>query len=272
MTSHRKTLPPSLLPAPRGAAAQGLPAPRRVAHDRPWAWFAAGWADLWSTPSISLGYGAALAATGWALALLAQKLHLLPLLLPATAGFFLVAPVLAAGLHAVSQRREAGLRSDWHDVLAGFRRNGGQLALAGGALLLLHLFWVQAAALIFALCFGPGFAPPLEQLPLALLRSEQLLPFLLLGTGTGFFLAVLAFGLGALSIPALVARDISAAEAMLLSWRGVSANRQAMALWAGLIVLFTGLALVPLFLGLVVAMPLVGHAAWHAWRDIYPEI
>lgn len=258
---------PHAIPLPRA-----LPAPRIVPHDRPWAWLAAGWNDLWAAPLLGLSYGAMLTLGGWALALLAQRTQMLWAILPATAGFFLVAPLLAAGLYEVSRRRAVGLGSSWPQALDGFRRNGGQLAMMGGVLLLLHLFWVRLAALLFALCLGPGFAPPLERLPLALLGSERLLPFLLAGTGAGFLLAALAFGISALSIPMLVARDISAIEAVIASWRGVMENGRAMALWAGLIVLFTGLALVPFFLGLIVALPLIGHATWHAYRDIYPEL
>ncbi|MDJ0388382.1 DUF2189 domain-containing protein [Roseomonas sp. E05] len=249
---------------------RAVPVPRQVAHDRPWAWLAAGWNDLWASPGISLSYGAALTLAGWMVALLVQRLHTLWLVLPLTAGFFLVAPLLAAGLYEISRRREAELETGWREAMAGFRRHGGQLALMGVALLLLHLFWVRLAGLIFALCFGPGFAPPLESLPLAMLRAEKLLPFLLVGTGSGFLLAALTFGITALSIPMLVERDISAPEAIIASWQGVMLNWRAMALWAGLIVLFIGLALVPLFLGLAVALPLIGHATWHAYRDVYP--
>ncbi|MDQ1080283.1 DUF2189 domain-containing protein [Pseudoroseomonas cervicalis] len=249
----------------------GLPAPRSVAHDRPWAWLAAGWNDLWAAPGLGLSYGAALAVAGWALALLSQQVGTLWAILPATAGFFLVAPLLATGLYEASRRRELGLDCGWGQALAAFRRNASQLALLGGALLLIHLFWVRLAGLLFALCFGPGFAPPLEALPLALLREERLLPFLIAGTATGFLLAALTFGIGALSIPMLLERDISAVEAIIASWQGVMENWRPMALWAGLIVLFTGLALVPLFLGLAVALPLIGHATWHAYRDIYPD-
>jgi len=244
--------------------------PRQVPHDRPWTWLASGWNDLWASAGISLTYGALLTLAGWALALLAQRLQTLWLVLPLSAGFFLVAPLLAAGLYEISRRRESGLETGWREAMMGFRRHGGQLAFMGVALLLLHLFWVRLAGLLFALCFGPSFAPPLETLPLAMLRAEKLLPFLLVGTGSGFLLAALAFGISALSIPMLVERDISVPEAIIASWEGVMLNWRAMALWAGLIVLFIGLALVPLFLGLAVALPLIGHATWHAYRDVYP--
>ena len=245
-------------------------APRQVAHDRPWAWLAAGWRDLWASPVAGLAHGLALAAGGWAIALLAQRAATLWAILPATAGFLLIAPLLAAGLYEISRRRALGLPTDARAILGRLAQRGTQLGLLGGALLLLHLFWLRLATLVFALCLGTGFAPPIDGLPLALLRAPGLVPFLVLGTGGGLLIATLAFCTAAFAAPMLLDRDISAAEAIIASWQAVLRNPRPMALWAGLIVLFTGLALVPFFLGLAVALPLVGHATWHAYADVFP--
>ncbi|OYW50088.1 MAG: hypothetical protein B7Z30_18220 [Rhizobiales bacterium 12-68-15] len=138
----------------------------------------------------------------------------------------------------------------------------------GAALLLLHLFWVRIAGLLFAVFFGLGFSPAIETLPMALLRSDQLLPFLIVGTGFGFALACVAFAMSVVAIPMIVDRDISVVEAIVTSFRVTLLNWRAMALWAGLIVVFTAMALVPFFLGLALVLPLVGHATWHAYRDL----
>ena len=138
-------------------------------------------------------------------------------------------------------------------------------------LVILHLFWVRVAALIFMLMFGINFAPPIEDLPMAMLRSDMLLPFLIVGTGAGAILAALAFAISAISIPMLVDRDISAMEAITLSLRAVIRNPAAMFFWAGLIVVFTAMAMVPFFLGLALVVPLVGHATWHAYKDLIVE-
>lgn len=241
---------------------------RLVATDRPWTWLAAGWRDLMAAPHVGFTYGAALTACGWALVLLLIWAGALWAILPATAGFFLVAPLLAAGLYEASRRRERGEAVTLAVCVRGFTRNASQLALMGVVLLLLHLFWVRVAALIFGLFFGLGFSPPLEQLPLAMLRSDALLPFLVVGTGVGAAFAAVAFAVSAVSIPMLVDRDVTAIEAVLVSLRAVAANPSAMAFWAGLIVVFTAMALVPFFLGLAFVLPLVGHATWHAYRDL----
>jgi uncharacterized membrane protein len=188
--------------------------------------------------------------------------------LPAVSGFFLVAPLLGAGLYETSRRREQGEPVSLSIAFLAFRRNAPQLTLMGALLLIINLFWVRMAGLLFMVFFGLGFAPSIEQLPMALLRSEQLLPFLVVGTGVGFVLACIAFAVSAVSIPMIVDRDISAIEAVVISIRATLDNWRAMAFWAGLIVVFTAMALVPFFLGLALVLPLIGHATWHAYRDL----
>ena len=237
-------------------------------NDRPWAWLEAGWRDLMATPHIGFFYGGAVVVAGWSLVLLLLAAGATWAVLPAVAGFFLVGPVVAAGLYETSRRRERGEATSLGIAFGAFRRNAPQLALMGAVLLIINLFWVRMAGLIFAIFFGMGFAPTLEHLPAAMLRSDQLLPFLLIGTGVGFVLASIAFAVSAVSIPMIVDRDISAFEAIVISIRATLDNWRAMAFWAGLIVVFTAMALVPFFLGLALVLPLVGHATWHAYRDI----
>jgi uncharacterized membrane protein len=239
-----------------------------VSNDRPWAWLEAGWRDLMATPHIGFFYGGAVVVAGWALVLLLLAAGAIWAVLPAVAGFFLVGPVVAAGLYETSRRRERGEEVSLGIAFGAFRRNAPQLALMGAVLLLINLFWVRLAGLIFAVFFGLGFSPSLEQLPGAMLRSEQLLPFLIIGTGAGFVLATVAFAVSAVSIPMIVDRDVSAIEAIVISIRATLDNWRAMAFWAGLIVVFTAMALVPFFIGLALVLPLIGHATWHAYRDL----
>jgi uncharacterized membrane protein len=242
---------------------------RQVATDRPWTWLTLGWRDMMANKSISLAYGAALVLMGWLLTLLMFEFAAPWAILPASAGFFIMAPLLATGLYEVSRRREQNEGVTLAEAAQGFRRNGVQIAMMGVVLLVIHLFWIRIAGLLFAVFFGLNFAPSLGQLPIAMLQSEQLLPFLIVGTGFGFVLAAATFAICAVSIPMLLDRpEITFLEAVTVSIQAVMENWKAMALWAGLIVVFTGLALIPFFLGLIIAMPLIGHATWHAYRDL----
>lgn len=242
---------------------------RHVSTDRPWTWLTLGWRDMMANKSVSLAYGAVLTLAGWVVTLLSFELGTAWAILPATAGFFIVAPLLATGLYETSRRRLLGQTTTLAEAMAGFRRNPTQIAMMGVLLLVLHLFWVRIAGLLFALFFGLNFAPSLMDLPMAMLRSDDLLPFLIIGTGFGFILASVTFAVSAVSIPMLLDRpELSFLEAVTVSIQAVMENWRAMALWAGLIVVFTGLALVPFFVGLVLALPLIGHATWHAYKDL----
>lgn len=244
---------------------------RKVATDRPWMWLTAGWQDLRAYPHISATYGAALAIFGWFMLLLMFEFGLTWAILPAVAGFLIVSPLLAAGLYEVSRKRELGEAVTLQDALNGFKRNGPQIAMIGAVLVVINLIWIRVAGLIFALFFGLNFTPSLAELPFRMMQSENLPGFLIVGTGFGFVLASATFAACVVSIPMLVDREVSFLEAVTISIQAVVENPRAMALWAGLIVLFTGLALVPFFLGLVLAMPLIGHATWHAYRDLVVE-
>lgn len=255
-------------PAPATTAPQG-PRVRHVATDRPWVWLTAGWRDLQATRSIGFAYGGALTLAGWVLMLLFFEVGTPWAILPATSGFFLLAPLLAAGLYETSRLRALGAQPTLADAWAGVKRNGSQLAFMGVVLLLIHLLWVRIAGLLFALFFGLAFSPSMSDLPLALLKADDLLVFLVLGTGFGFILACGIFAVAAVSIPMIVDKpEITALEAITVSIQAVLENWRAMALWAALIVVFTGMALVPFFLGLVLVLPLIGHATWHAYKDI----
>lgn len=101
------------------------------------------------------------------------------------------------------------------------------------------------------------------------LFSPTALPFLIVGTVLGAILAALVFAISAISIPMLLdKRDCTVWVAIATSWVAVRANWKPMALWAALIVAFTGFGMVPFFLGLAITMPLIGHATWHAYKDL----
>jgi uncharacterized membrane protein len=240
---------------------------RKVDLDRPWIWIAAGWNDLLRSPRISLAYGALLAAISLALALALWLANVFYLLLPLTAGFALVAPLLAVGLYDTSRRLAAGLPVSLKQALLAWRANPGQLALLGLVLGLLHLAWIRIATLLYAVFFSAQ-SPSLPQVIDNLLFSPVSLPFLIVGTLLGFALAALAFTIAAVSIPMLVDRDTNVFAAIATSFTAVRENMRPMALWAVLIAGFTAFGLATFFIGLILVLPLVGHATWHCYRDL----
>jgi len=133
---------------------------------------------------------------------------------------------------------------------------------------LILLAWIRLATLLFALFFGTLNFPPMDQLLADLLFTAPGLGMLATGTVIGAALAFTVFAVSAVSVPLLMERDIDAVTAALTSLRAVRANLRPMLLWAWLIALIIVSGMVPLFFGLIVAFPLIGHATWHAYRDL----
>ena len=241
---------------------------RRVAIDRPWAWLAAGWRDLWSEPALSLCFGGVSVVAGWLAVTLLLWGDLPYLVLPLSAGFFFIGPFMAVGLYEISRRLESSLAVDAKATFGAWRRNPDQIALMGLLLLLLHLAWMRVAQLLFAI-FGWHNVPSWDRFMDLAWYSARSLPFLAIGIAVGAVLAALAFAVGAFSMPYLLdRRQSNLFEAIATSVTAVRINLRPMLLWAGLIVVLVTMAMVPGLLGLVVVLPVVAHATWHAYRDI----
>lgn len=257
---------PAELPAAPGIVVAQVP------FDAPWAWLAAGWRDMWSAPGISLLYGAGftLLLAVLALGLLAGGLASLTLAL--AGGFLLIGPAAAVGLYEVSRRLEDGQRLSLGEVLTRGFRAAGQLGFFGVILAFVYFVWVQLALLLFMLFFGGQPLPPASAFAAALLLTNHGLGLLVTGTIVGGLLAALVFAISVISVPLLMTRRVDAVTAVLASLRAVWVNPRPMALWAGLIASFMVLGLATLFVGLVIAFPLIGHATWHAFRDVVPNV
>lgn len=248
----------------------GVPRVNKVSPERPWEWLARGWADLRAAPTVGLGYGAIFAAIGLAVLALMWAWDVFELFLPLAGGFLLVAPVLAVGLYETSRRLAAGEPTSMRLALTAWQRNVGQVALLGVALLLFFIAWMRLASLIFMLFFA--YDPPApDSFIQHVFFSWDSIPFLLVGCGVGAVLAALVFAISVVSVPMLLDRDVNVVVAIATSVEAVRRNPFAMFVWACLIVLFTAAGLATFYLGLIVTLPIIGHATWHAYRDLVAE-
>jgi uncharacterized membrane protein len=240
----------------------------QVSFDAPWAWLAAGWRDMWQVPRISLAYGLAFAGIS---ALLASGLLVggfESLILALAGGFLLIGPIAAVGLYETSRRLESAQRIVFGEMATSVLQATGQLAFFGAILAFLFLVWVQLAFLLLMLFLGNQPLPPASQFIPTLLFTPQGLGLLAVGTIVGGLLALAAFAISAISVPLLMTRRIDAVSAMAASLSAVVLNPKPMLLWAGLIAGFMALGVATLFAGLVIVFPLIGHATWHAYRDL----
>lgn len=242
-----------------------LSAIRHIAADRPLAWLKAGWDDLKANPLPSLAYGLLFALGGDLIILAAlDRPHLLTV---AISGFFLIAPLLAAGLYELSRSRAGGERLMFIDSLRCFRRNGQSLAFFGLILALAMLFWERVSAVTFALVAIDTPAMASAYLSDIIFSGEHL-AFTLTWMAAGGLLALLIFALSVVAVPMMLDRNTDVATAMMTSLRAFGQNIGPLLLWAGLIVALTLFGFATLLFGLIVILPILGHASWHAYREL----
>lgn len=241
---------------------------RRVTLDSPWEWLAAGWRDLRAVPLISLGYGVVFTLVGWLLVTALNRLEMISLIPIFAGGFVLIAPLLAAGLYEVSRLLEKGQRVTVGAVLSGVVPATGRLGLFGVALFLGFFAWIEMAFLLLSLFLGERAVPDPTQFVHTLLFTNTGVALLFAGTICGGILAAMVFTLSSIAAPLLLAKDVDAVTAMATSVRAVGVNLAPMLLWAALIAGHMAIGLMTLFVGLVVVVPLLGYATWHAFREL----
>lgn len=230
-------------------------------------WLSAGWRDLTRGGITSALYGGVFALAGYVIAFGLSELGHGYLLLPVAAAFTLVAPVLAIGFYQISKRLEAGERVSLGDAITAPRVNLFHFMTAGLVLMLFALIWVRVSTLVFALMFpATGFS---TEAMLAQLATPAGLVFLLVAAIVGGAFAATAFLFCAISLPMMLDRPGSDFfTTALASMQAVLRNPRAMALWAAVIAIATAAGIATFFVGLIIVMPLIGHASWHAYRAV----
>ncbi len=244
-----------------------FPPVRHIGMSAPLRWIAAGWHDLWAAPSASLFYGAAFAVMGWAIYFVFRHAHEYTSAL--TAGFLLVGPFLCTGLYDISRRLGAGQPVTLAATMTAWRANLGAFSMFALILTVVMLVWARASLVTFALFFSSGM-PSLTGF-LSQVTSIEHWDFVLTYFAVGSVFATIVFAISVVSVPLMLARGTDTVVAAITSVRALAANPLPLLFWAVLIVLLTAAGFATLFVGLVIAMPVVGHATWHAYEDLVGE-
>jgi len=230
----------------------------------PLRWLKLGWADFLRCPRIGLFYGLCFFAMGHAL--LAVFRQAPEYVLALSAGFLLMGPFLCLGLYDASRAMQTqSHRPSLRASLRAWQPTKGTMAIFAGVLLILEMLWGRAALVVFAVSFNtmPGKANLL-----AMLLDPENLGFLITYTVVGAVFAGLIFVTSAISIPMIMDRRVDAISAGLTSIRACLLNPGVMLLWGALITGIIVLAMLPAFLGLLIAGPVIGHATWHAYKSV----
>lgn len=249
-----------------GKAPERPAPPRRITLADLGAALTAGWRDFAAHPQYGLFFAAFYALGGAGILFAALRLDALWWLIPAMGGFPLLAPFAAVGLYEVSRRRESGEPLSWRAVLGALKGRGDdQLLMMGGIIFVAFSFWMILAHAIFAIFVGES---GIGAGTAGLLLSPEALAMLAVGGAVGAAFAIALFAITVTSLPMLVERDVDFITAIIASVGAVKANAGVMAAWAAVIALALSIAMVPLFLGLLIVMPVLGHATWHLYRRV----
>ena len=227
----------------------------------PFRWLAAGWHDLTQAPLIGLFYGACFVAMGWGL--LGVFKFAAAYTLALSAGFLLLGPFLCLGLYQASRAMAQGEPPRLLDTMMAWRGKGSAMATFGFILLIIEMLWGRSAMIVFAVSFDgvPDFNGTLSQL-----LSPDYLPFVATYLAVGAVFAGLIYSISAISIPMILDQSTDAITAGLTSLRLVLTQTGVMLLWGAMLTAIVFLAMVPGFMGLLIAGPVVGHASWHAYK------
>lgn len=236
-----------------------------VGMDAPVRWLRKGWTDFCGAIEASLAYGITFTAMGWALlGVTKEPAYELALV----TGFLIVGPFLCLGLYDISRRLELREKVKLTSTIAAWRRNTPAVGFFALILALLMAVWLRVSVVVVALFFPNGMPSLAEIIANAVTAPEGAI-FLLAYVMAGAGFALLVFATTAVSIPMLLDREkMDALTAMIVSVNALRKNFGPMLLWALIIVVLTAVGFLSWFAGLSVAVPVIGHGAWHAYRDV----
>jgi uncharacterized membrane protein len=255
----------------RQTAHSPAPAVQRISTADVWLSLREGFSDFEAYRSDVIFLCATYAIVGVVLARAAFGADLLPLLFPLASGFAIIGPLAAVGLYEMSRLREQGAEVGWANAFDVLKAPAiGGIAALGMILVAVFLLWLITAWIIFQATLAPTLPGQVDisTFALAVLTTPPGQEMIVMGISVGFLFALLAMMVSVVSFPLLLDRDTGLDTAIGTSFRAVMANPGPMALW-GLIVagsLMAGTALA--FVGLMVVVPVLGHATWHLYRKL----
>ncbi|WP_214472752.1 DUF2189 domain-containing protein [Mesorhizobium sp. dw_380] len=254
------------------ADARGMhvqPTVRHITISDLWDALRLGAEDFWAKPSHYVFLCLIYPIVGLILARWSSGSNAIQLVYPLMSGFALVGPFAAIGLYEISRRRELGMNTNWRHAFD-VRHSPAlpSIAVIGIMLFALFLLWLFTAQSIYTGLFGNQPPASISAFVRDVLTTSKGWTLILLGNAAGLVFAVVVLATTVIAFPLLLDRDVGAVSAVETSARAVMANPLQMALWGLLVAVLLVIGSIPLFAGLAVVMPILGHATWHLYRKV----
>lgn len=228
-----------------------------------------GWADFREKPSHYVFLGLIYPIAGVVLAAWSSGANMLPLLYPLASGFALIGPVAAIGLYEISRRREAGMDTSWRHAFD-VRHSPAMPSILAIAAMLFVLFvaWLVIAQALYGQMIAQEPPASLSAFLDGILHTEAGWNLIIVGNAVGFVFAVIVLSTVVVSFPLLLDRDVGAVSAVQTSIRATLVNPVPVAVWGLIVAAGLVIGSIPVFVGLAVVMPVLGHATWHLYRKL----
>jgi uncharacterized membrane protein len=251
-----------------GRTAAALPV-RDIGPDDLKAALRAGFDDFLAMPTHVIFLSLMYPLIGLVLATVAFGQDVVPLLFPLASGFALIGPFAAVGLYELSRRRQQGLDTGWNKALRGLARaDAGALLAVGGLLTVIFVAWIVVAQALYAWVFAGGTPAGALGFVSEVLTTPRGWLLITVGNLVGFAFSLLVLAISVVSVPVILDRHVDALTAVETSLSAFRRNPRTLLGWGFVVAAVLVAGSLPLFVGLAVAMPILGHATWHLYRRI----
>ena len=228
-----------------------------------------GWRDFLRAPLIGLFFGGIYAAGGIAIFLFLKVYHEPWWIIPIAVGFPLIGPFVAVGLYETSRRLAAGQPLNFGEILMVIlAQRKRQVAWMAFVVLFIFWMWLYEVRMLLAIFLGFKSFSSIDAFWNVVTTTPEGLGFLAVGTGVGAFISYILFCTTVVGIPLLLDREIDLITGIIFSFKAVFRNLAPMIGFGILVVALTFVALVPMFLGLLVVLPVLGHASWLLYKAV----